>query len=101
MVMPIAARIPRSHAPGDAAGSPADKPEIAASEEVAAAAMPPQPSESPQSPVADGDTYVKHGPGPLDAIRFKWTARPGGDGSYFVDETIGDNPRVMTSGPMP
>ena len=44
--------------------------------------------------------YVKYGPGPLDAIRFKWTARPAGDGSYFVDETIGHSSRPMTSGPM-
>ncbi|MDB5519137.1 MAG: hypothetical protein JWQ17_5895, partial [Tardiphaga sp.] len=46
------------------------------------------------------DEYVKLGPGPLDAIRFKWTARPAGDGLYFVDETIGTSSRAMTSGPI-
>ena len=60
-----------------------------------------QPPRPPPSPPADPDGYVKYGPGPLDAIRFKWTARPAGDGTYFVDETIGDSSRPMTSGPMP
>jgi hypothetical protein len=82
-------------------GNPVDQPEIPSSEEAAVAAEPSQPSEPPQSVAADGDTYVKFGPGPLDAVRFKWTARPAGDGSYFVDETIGNNSRVMTSRPMP
>jgi hypothetical protein len=60
----------------------------------------PQP-EPPPLPSADLDGYVKYGPGPLDAIRFKWTARAAGDGMYFVDETIGNSSRPMTSGPMP
>jgi len=55
----------------------------------------------PPPPPANLDGYVKYGPGPLDAIRFKWTARPAGDGSYFVDETIGNGSRPITSGPMP
>jgi hypothetical protein len=46
------------------------------------------------------DEYAKFGPGPLEAIRFKWTARPAGDGLYFVDETIGTSSRAMTSGPI-
>jgi hypothetical protein len=54
----------------------------------------------PPAPPAVVDEYVKLGPGPLDAIRFKWTARPAGDGRYFVDETIGTGSRTMTSGPM-
>jgi hypothetical protein len=71
-------------------------------EEVAVA--PPAPSEP--DPVdepepAPVDEYVKFGPGPLDAIRFKWTARPSGNGQYCVDETIGSTSRCMTSGPMP
>jgi hypothetical protein len=94
------------HQPADTpmekpAGNPADKPEIPNADEVPVAAEPPQPAEPPQSTAGDGETYVKCGPGPLDAIRFKWTARPAGDGTYFVDETIGDNSRVITSGPMP
>jgi hypothetical protein len=54
----------------------------------------------PPTPPAVIDEYVKLGPGPLDAIRFKWTARPAGDGHYFVDETIGTGSRTMSSGPM-
>jgi hypothetical protein len=74
-----------------------EKPKIPTPAEVPVASQP------PQSAAADVnvDGYVKLGPGPLDAIRFKWAARPAGDGNYFIDETIGDNSRAMTSGPMP
>jgi len=48
----------------------------------------------------DGEVYSKLGPGPIAAIRFKWTARPGGNGEYFVDETIGESSAPMVSGPM-
>jgi hypothetical protein len=44
--------------------------------------------------------YSKMGPGPMQAIRFKWIVRRDDNGQYFVDETIGDNSRPMTSGPM-
>jgi hypothetical protein len=47
------------------------------------------------------DGYSKAGPGPLDAIRFRWTARSHSDGSYYVDETIGANSHPISSGPMP
>jgi hypothetical protein len=46
------------------------------------------------------DGYSKSGPGPIEAIRFKWTVRHAGNGQYFVDETIGDQSRPITSGPM-
>ena len=55
----------------------------------------------PQTPEVDVDSYSKFGPGPLDAIRFRWTARRGDDGLYFVDETIGPNSRPLVLGPMP
>jgi len=82
---------------------PVDKSQISNTEEVPVAPRPPPPAaaEPPQSTATDVDEYVKRGPGPLDAIRFKWTARPAGGGNYFVDETIGDDSRAMTSGPMP
>src|ERR1035437_1435153 len=35
--------------------------------------------------------YRKVGPGPMAAIRFKWTVRREDNGEYYVDETIGDN----------
>jgi hypothetical protein len=46
------------------------------------------------------DGYSKTGPGPMAAIRFKWTARSADHGDYYVDETIGDNSRPVSSGPM-
>jgi hypothetical protein len=51
------------------------------------------------APVA-GDGYSKIGPGPMAAIRFKWTARRDDHGDFYVDETIGENSRPITSGPM-
>lgn len=50
---------------------------------------------------AEIDGYTRLGPGPLDAIRFRWTARRDEDGQYFVDETIGSHSRPVSSGPMP
>jgi hypothetical protein len=49
---------------------------------------------------ADGDGYFKVGPGPMEAIRFKWTVRRTGDGDYYVDETIGDSSAAHVTGPM-
>jgi hypothetical protein len=43
--------------------------------------------------------YSKVGPGPMAAIRFKWTVREG-NGDYYVDETIGENSTPIVSGPM-
>jgi hypothetical protein len=63
----------------------------------------PIPVEEPavSSQVAEADGYSKMGPGPLQAIRFKWTVRRDDRGDYFVDETIGDNSVPISSGPMP
>ena len=46
------------------------------------------------------DGYSRLGPGPMAAIRFKWTVRRAGDGEYYVDETIGENSAAVVSGPM-
>jgi hypothetical protein len=50
-------------------------------------------------PIA-AEGYSKTGPGPMEAIRFKWTARRDENGDYYVDETVGDNSLPITSGPM-
>lgn len=50
-------------------------------------------------PIA-ADGYSKAGPGPMEALRFKWTARSGENGDYYVDETVGENSRPIASGPM-
>jgi hypothetical protein len=49
---------------------------------------------------ADGEGYFKVGPGPMEAIRFKWTVRRNDDGDYFVDETIGESLAAHITGPM-
>jgi len=46
------------------------------------------------------DGYCKTGPGPMEAIRLKWSARRADDGAYYVDETIGENSVPTVSGPM-
>jgi hypothetical protein len=56
--------------------------------------------ETPVAPTADAHGYSKVGPGPMEAIRFKWTVRRETDDRYFVDETIGENSRSITNGPM-
>lgn len=48
----------------------------------------------------EADGYFKVGPGPMAAIRFKWTVRRADNGDYFVDETIGENSIPIVSGPM-
>jgi hypothetical protein len=55
-----------------------------------------------QKPVTPetAEGYSKAGPGPMEAIRFKWTVRRQDDGGYYVDETIGENSRPIVSGPM-
>lgn len=48
----------------------------------------------------EADGYSKVGPGPMAAIRFRWTARRDDDGHFYVDETIGENAAPITTGPM-
>jgi len=53
---------------------------------------------APERSAAEG--YYKVGPGPMAAIRFKWTVRGADHGQYYVDETIGENSVHEVSGPM-
>lgn len=74
--------------------------------EIEAPATAPGSELAPDQPLAaietaEVDGYTRLGPGPLDAIRFRWTARRDDGGQYFVDETIGSHSRPVTSGPMP
>jgi hypothetical protein len=71
--------------------------------------QPESPHESEKSAVEDkpiapvlteAEGYHKIGPGPMEAIRFKWTVRRDDNGDYYVDETIGENSRPVSSGPM-
>jgi hypothetical protein len=56
---------------------------------------------SPSLVPADADGYTRVGPGPIAAIRFKWTVRRADNDDYFVDEMMGENATPKTSGPMP
>lgn len=76
--------------------------ELPGDDHEALADQPHEPAAQPRAaapPEIDG--YCKSGPGPLDAIRFKWTARRDDNGDFFVDETIGVHSRPMVNGPMP
>ncbi|WP_431203315.1 hypothetical protein ACQ86E_31805 [Bradyrhizobium betae] len=48
----------------------------------------------------DADGYSKVGPGPMVAIRLKWTVHRGDDGQYYVHETIGEQSAPVISAPM-
>jgi len=48
----------------------------------------------------DADGYSKVGPGPMVAIRLKWTVHRGDDGQYYVHETIGEQSAPVVNGPM-
>jgi len=79
-----------------------DPPEARREPEKAAAAEP-RPATPPPIPVASAPVeahgYSKFGPGPMAAIRFKWTVRLD-NGDYYVDETIGENSTPIVTGPM-
>ena len=68
------------------------EPEKSAAEEQPVAPVAPEPIE------AEG--YSKIGPGPMAAIRFRWTVRREANDEYFVDETIGENSAPVVSGPL-
>jgi len=48
----------------------------------------------------DADGYSKVGPGPMAALRLKWTVNRGQDNSYYVQETIGERSSPIIDGPM-
>jgi hypothetical protein len=64
-------------------------------------ATPVSAEEKPLAPeMIDAAGYSKIGPGPMAAIRFKWTVRHEANDEYYVDETIGENSTPIISGPM-
>ena len=48
----------------------------------------------------EAEGYSKIGPGPMAAIRFRWTVRREANDEYYVDETIGENSAPVVSGPL-
>ena len=91
---PAAEGDPPQADPSQAEPSQADQPQpdVVEADSAATAALAPDPG-------IDG--YSRSGPGPLDSLRFKWTARRGEDGAYYVDETIGYASRPISTGPIP
>jgi hypothetical protein len=76
-----------------------DQPEFSAVEEILPTS-PVAPEASSGVDVPQDDAYTKFGPGPLTAVRFKWTTRRDDNGDYFVHETIGESSYPLVSGPM-
>lgn len=58
-----------------------------------------RPAMPPPLPPIEAHGYSKFGPGPMAAIRFKWTVRTE-NGEYYVDETIGENSNPRVTGPL-
>jgi hypothetical protein len=54
---------------------------------------------SAEAPPIEANGYSKVGPGPMAALRFKWTVRED-DGRYYVDETVGEASAPLVNGPM-
>ena len=59
----------------------------------------PEPSEPPPIQPIEANGYSKAGPGPMAALRFRWTVREE-DGRYYVDETVGEGSTPLVNGPM-
>ncbi|MCA6120378.1 hypothetical protein J6500_00445 [Bradyrhizobium sp. WSM 1704] len=57
-----------------------------------------QPEPEPVRPV-EANGYSKVGPGPIAALRFRWTVREDA-GRYYVDETFGEGSSPHVNGPM-
>lgn len=61
-------------------------------------AQPEQVQPEPIQPI-EVNGYSKAGPGPMAALRFRWTVREDG-GRYYVDETVGEGATPLVNGPM-
>ncbi|MFB9267478.1 hypothetical protein ACFFWD_30775 [Bradyrhizobium erythrophlei] len=69
---------------------PPDEPELIEPEPI-------QPAPPPIQPI-EANGYSKAGPGPMAALRFRWTVRED-NGRYFVDETVGEASPSLVNGP--
>jgi hypothetical protein len=81
-----------------------DHPETQREPEKSAIPEKPAVEDQPVASVAPGpieaEGYSKIGPGPMAAIRFRWTVRREANDEYYVDETIGENAAPVVSGPL-
>ncbi|MCP3412555.1 MULTISPECIES: hypothetical protein [Bradyrhizobium] len=91
---------------------PVEQPEPSKAEPSKAEASEPEPTEpEPSQPEAEpgsiqpppqpieANGYSKSGPGPMAALRFRWTVRQDG-AQYYVDETVGEASTPLVNGPM-
>ncbi|MHC1944619.1 hypothetical protein IF803_09575 [Bradyrhizobium sp. UFLA06-06] len=58
----------------------------------------PEPIQPPPQAI-EANGYSKSGPGPMAALRFRWTVRQDG-AQYYVDETVGEASTPLVNGPM-
>ncbi|WP_246801081.1 hypothetical protein [Bradyrhizobium genosp. L] len=70
--------------------------EFAPSEPPSVQQEPVQPQ--PVRPI-EANGYSKAGPGPMAALRFRWSVREEA-GRYYVDETVGEGSTPLVNGPM-
>ncbi|WGR67894.1 MULTISPECIES: hypothetical protein [unclassified Bradyrhizobium] len=85
----------------DSEPAPAREAEQAVDDEHPVADEHPVVDEQPLAPEpTDAEGYSKVGPGPMVAIRLKWTVHRGEDGQFYVHETIGEQSAPVISGPM-
>ena len=78
---------------------PPPLPQSIAAEQVEPEHREPEPSEPPPIQPIEANGYSKAGPGPMAALRFRWTVRED-DGRYYVDETVGEGSTPLVNGPM-
>ncbi len=64
-------------------------------------ALPPEEPAIPTSapPAIEAHGYARAAPGPMAALRLKWTVRED-SGQSYVDETIGEHSMPMITGPL-
>ncbi|MCA1402523.1 hypothetical protein [Bradyrhizobium sp. BRP56] len=87
---------------------PVEQPEPSKAEPSKAETSEPEPSEPEAEPESiqppppqpiEANGYSKSGPGPMAALRFRWTVRQDG-AQYYVDETVGEASTPLVNGPM-
>jgi hypothetical protein len=76
-----------------------DHPEVHREPERPAAEDKPADLQAAEARHIEAHGYSRVGPGPMAAIRFKWTVRAE-NGDFYVDETIGEHSNPVVTGPM-
>jgi hypothetical protein len=96
---PAVEDVPASPPPLESASLASPPPLEAAPPPLEAPPPPDLPPPLADAPPLEANGYSRVGPGPMAAIRFKWTVRED-SGDYYVDETIGEHSTPVVIGPM-